>query len=512
MDVFQHITPVIIVKNGEKHLRDCLNSLIQFKEVILVDNESTDNTLNIAKDFPNVSIHYSAFLGFGPLKNFAISKSSNDWVFIVDSDEVLSERLISNLKKIDLSSDFHVFEVKRLNHYGQKPVNACGWENDWQTRIFNKKNHQFHPVQVHETLNVDEKTINLKLDGDLLHFPFDSIRSLIAKMDQYAELYAKQKTKSKNLWAITALFKAIFTFFRDFFLLKGFLYGFEGFCISICNANGTLYKYLKLIEFNRNLPVSLAITTFNRPDALHLVLKSVMTQTVLPKEIIIADDGSGDETKKMIEEWKSQSNLTIKHVWHVDEGFRAAKIRNEAIKVAESPYLIFIDGDIVLHKNFIEDHIKFAKRGVWVQGSRVLVSKSRTEQLISDGKTQLKWFQKGVKNKLNAMRMPFFSKLYFLKSRRDLESTKTCNLAFWKDDAYLVNGFDEDFVGWGREDSEFVARLMHSGIKRKDLKFSAIAYHLEHPYNSRAALPENDERLKQTVELKKMICANGLVK
>ncbi|MFQ3575188.1 MAG: glycosyltransferase [Cytophagales bacterium] len=512
-EVFEKISPVIIVKNGAKHLFKCLNSLKAFKEVVMVDNESDDNTLEIAKQFQNVVIFSSPFLGFGPLKNLAVSKSTNDWVLIIDSDEVLSEELIQNLKKIDLSDINQVFELKRLNHYRQRPIKACGWENDWQQRIFNRSKHQFLPVQVHETLNIiDELSIIKKIEGNLLHYPFDSIKSLLAKMDQYAELYAKQKTKSKNIYPLVAVFKAFFTFFRDYFLLKGFVYGFDGFIISVCNANGTLYKYLKLIEFNRSLPVSLAITTFNRHDALNAVLKSVEKQTIKPVEVIIADDGSGDETLRLIEEWRLKASINIVHVWHDDLGFRAAKIRNEAIKVAQSPYLVFIDGDMVLHKKFIEDHIRFARRGVWVQGSRVLVNAKKTAQIIQNYETGLNWFQKGIKNRLNAMRMPLFSQLFFLKSRKDLESTKTCNLAFWKDDAYLVNGFDEDFIGWGREDSEFVARLMHSGIKRKDLKFSALAFHLEHPYNSRASLPENDERLNQTVTSKKRICSNGLVK
>jgi glycosyltransferase involved in cell wall biosynthesis len=290
------------------------------------------------------------------------------------------------------------------------------------------------------------------------------------------------------------------------------LYGYEGLAISISNANGTLYKYLKLIEKNKFLPVTLTITTYNRPEALNLVLESVINQTVLPDEIIIADDGSDSATKQLVENWMKKTTIPIIHIWHEKKGFRAAKIRNEAIKAAKNSYLIFIDGDMVLHRNFIEDHIKFAKKGSWIQGSRVLIDKHKTSQFINKKITQIKWHQSGIKNRLNAIRCPILADLWYMKNRKDLKSTKTCNIAFWKEDAYLVNGFDEDFVGWGKEDTEFVARLMHNGIKRKDLKFSAIAYHLDHPFSPRTTLPENEERLRQTILKKKQFCVNGLVK
>ena len=127
--------------------------------------------------------------------------------------------------------------------------------------------------------------------------------------------------------------------------------------------------------------VSLIITTYNRPDALFIVLDSVKRQTRLPDEIIIADDGSDEFTKNCISEFNNNSPLKVIHSWQEDRGFRAAKSRNKAIAKSSYEYIILVDGDVILHEKFIEDHLNHAEESFFVQGSRALLNETQTKKI-----------------------------------------------------------------------------------------------------------------------------------
>lgn len=133
----------------------------------------------------------------------------------------------------------------------------------------------------------------------------------------------------------------------------------------------------------RPASVSAIVTTYNRPDALREVLHGLVRQTRLPNQVLIADDGSGPETRLLVENFAQQAPFSIQHVWQADEGFRAAAIRNRAIEQASGEYLVFLDGDCIPSLQFIADHLKVARPGCWVQGKRVLVSESATAQGFS---------------------------------------------------------------------------------------------------------------------------------
>ncbi len=257
------------------------------------------------------------------------------------------------------------------------------------------------------------------------------------------------------------------------------------------------------------MKVSLIITTYNRPDALKLVIKSALEQTKVPDEIVVADDGSGDETKRVIDEAAAKSSIPILHAWQEDRGFRAAMSRNRSIALSSGDYIVMIDGDMLLHPSFILDHSKEAHKGCFVQGSRVLLSKEATEHALREQNFELNIFSKGLKNRKNAIHSTILKTLFSKKSD-SLKGVRTCNFALFRSDILQINGFDNRFVGWGREDSEFAARLLNSGIVRKDLKFSAIAYHLYHPESNRSSLPENDARLAETIERKIVRCEDGI--
>ena len=224
--------------------------------------------------------------------------------------------------------------------------------------------------------------------------------------------------------------------------------------------------------------IALIVSTYNRPDALDLVLYSVYNQSRLPDEIIVADDGSSDDTRQLVEKWTDK--LPIRSVWHEDAGFRLAEIRNRALKLAHAEYIIVIDGDIVLHPLFVRDHEKNARQGHWVQGSRVMVGPQRTVQWLNNHEAAFPTFvSEGIQNRLNAIRSSFLSKIVSNKSRRS-DDVRGAHMAFWKGDILSVDGYDARYRGWGREDNDLAARLLNAGVQRINLKLLATCFHLHH--------------------------------
>ncbi len=257
---------------------------------------------------------------------------------------------------------------------------------------------------------------------------------------------------------------------------------------------------------------AIIITTYNKPESLELVLMSLLQQTTLPDEIIIADDGSGKETADLIWHFQSQFPRGMKHVWQEDKGFRAARCRNLSMAVSQSDYFIMIDGDMVMHPNFVESHINFAEEGYFVQGSRVMLSTELTQKAYEEKRIAFDTWDTGMGNRLNSIESDFLSSV-FAKGKDGYKGIRTCNFACWRDDAFSINGFNEHFEGWGREDSEFAVRLLNNGVKRKNLKFGGIAYHLHHQEdnkNAQDALSRNDEILQYSIDHKLTRCDNGL--
>ena len=254
---------------------------------------------------------------------------------------------------------------------------------------------------------------------------------------------------------------------------------------------------------------SLIITTYNWPQALQLVLKSVSEQTIIPEEVIIADDGSSEETLHIINQFRENSALNLIHSWQDDNGFRVAKSRNKAIAKSNENYIILIDGDMVLHPKFVEDHINHAEQGYFVQGARVLLTQSKAQSALKEMKTDFSGLSSGLKNRKNAIHSNFLSKL-FLQKKNYLRGIKTCNMAFFRKDCIAINGFNNGFEGWGREDSEFIVRLLNNGINRKNLRFNAIQFHLWHNENVRNSLIKNDMILQKAVNETTKWCEDGI--
>lgn len=254
---------------------------------------------------------------------------------------------------------------------------------------------------------------------------------------------------------------------------------------------------------------SLVIATYNWPEALALVLRSVRAQRVLPTEVVIADDGSGPATRALIEQEAATFPVPLRHVWHEDTGFRLGTIRNKAMAAAVGAYLIQLDGDMVLHPGFVASHLAFATAGSYVQGSRVMLDAGRTAESLEAGRVVAGAWSPGVRNRVNALHMPWLSGL--VRGPTDpMRRTRGCNMAFWRDDIVRVNGYNEAIEGWGREDSELAARLQHAGVRRRNLKFSAVAWHLHHRTRPQDAVSRNHGIYERTIAERLTWCAQGI--
>ncbi|WP_454881698.1 glycosyltransferase family 2 protein [Sphingobacterium detergens] len=264
--------------------------------------------------------------------------------------------------------------------------------------------------------------------------------------------------------------------------------------------------------------VALLITTYNRPDALEAVLNSVEHQSLKPIQVIIADDGSDDRTFSVIQKYLHKGAIPILHSWHEDKGFRLAESRNRGLALVESDYVIMIDGDMILDKHFIEDHVANAQRGFFLQGGRCLLTPDFSEEILKNVALypDFHYMRKGIESRfekrLTAFRAPWLTKIWKKEIEYSHKAIRGCNMSFFMDDIIAVNGFNNDMIGWGREDSEFVERLFNSGIKRYNIKFSALGYHLYHVESSRESLPENDRILRNAMDNKLQYCSNGLNK
>ena len=233
--------------------------------------------------------------------------------------------------------------------------------------------------------------------------------------------------------------------------------------------------------------VSVVITTYNRSEALLVVLAGLARQTDRNFEVVVADDGSRADHLTAILEAPIAQALRVVHVWHPDVGFTASRVRNRGVAASKGAYIVFLDGDCVPEVDFVARHRSLAKPGHFVNGSRVLLSSEFTAQVIRgdaqiSGRSARFWLRHrmlGHASKLTGLLrlpdMPIRNKPAF-----SWKGIRSCNLGCWRTDFERVNGFDESFVGWGHEDADFVLRLHHSGVIRKNGFCATEIFHLWH--------------------------------
>ncbi len=254
---------------------------------------------------------------------------------------------------------------------------------------------------------------------------------------------------------------------------------------------------------------TLILSTYNRPDALALCLESIIRQSVLPREVIIGDDGSTEKTRQIIENYQNTFPVPLLHVWQEDQGFRLAKARNKCLAKARYEYIIQIDGDLILHRDFIKDHLNFARKGYYIKGGRVNIKEKLTHKLCAQGKYfHPGFFTPGLKRRENSLHLPFIARKLAL--HRKTKPGLGCNMSFWREDALAINGYDEYFVGWGGEDFDFAMRLFHLGRQKIALKFAGIVFHLWHNDLHMQNKKKNFDYYYQKVEQKAVRCKQGM--
>lgn len=230
------ISFIILTFNSQKYLNEVLTSCSFADEVLIIDSGSSDETLNIAQNFKNVKIIKQNWLGFGKMKRFGVLQAKNDWVFCLDSDEVLTKELQIELNLTLQKPKFKVYKVARLNYFFGKAIRKLGLYPDYSIRFFNKNYANYNEKEVHESVQSKEEIGKLK--HHFIHFAYENIEDFIIKQNRYSSLGAKN-----NLFK--AIFSPYFTFFKLYILKGGFLEGKNGFIIAKLYSQYTFWKYIK---------------------------------------------------------------------------------------------------------------------------------------------------------------------------------------------------------------------------------------------------------------------------
>ncbi len=265
------------------------------------------------------------------------------------------------------------------------------------------------------------------------------------------------------------------------------------------------------------IPLSVAVTTYNRPDALRAVLEGLAAQADRGFEVIVADDGSREDTRTLVEHASAAFPVPLAHVWQEDKGFRAGAARNRAAERARGDYVVFLDGDCVPRSDFIARHRALAERGWMVAGNRILLSETFTARALRERLPLHAWSapqwskarRRGDINRtLPLVHLPLGPLRKIAASR--WQRVRTCNLGVWTEDFRRVRGFDETFEGWGFEDSDLAVRLLNAGVRRKEGAFATGVLHLWHRENDRRHEGRNWELLQQRIRSGETMPARGL--
>ncbi len=266
-----------------------------------------------------------------------------------------------------------------------------------------------------------------------------------------------------------------------------------------------------IFKSNKPINVSLIIAVYKRIDFLELVLKSVERQTYRDMEVIIAEDDQDPDIEAFVKRFSSAFPFSVKHVAHEDRGFRKNRILNAAVRVASGKYLVFIDGDCLLHEKFIEEHVKNSGENLCLFGRRVMLGASVSKRiLLSHSLSELSIFKLIFTNSRHledALYLPW------LTSGRK-EGVKGCNFSLSIELLKKINGFDEDFEKpYGGEDTDIERRLRLVHASFRCTKFKTIQYHLFHGgRESRAHEWETEGKAfyQKKVESGVWFCENGL--
>ena len=239
------ISVIVITKDEEKNISDCLKSVEWTDEIIVVDAESTDNTVDHAKKFTD-KVFIKKWEGYVPQKKYALSLASNKWTLSLDADERITPELKTEILNLSLD-DISGYKIRRRNFLLNKEITSCGWGNDYQLRLFEKEKTNMTDRLVHEGFIVDGKVG--KLENPMLHYTFSSFTEYFNKINYYTSLQAEELIKHKGKVSGWTIFSHTFSaFFVFFFTKRGFKDGVYGLIISLLHSVSTMLNYIKLWE------------------------------------------------------------------------------------------------------------------------------------------------------------------------------------------------------------------------------------------------------------------------
>jgi len=264
-------------------------------------------------------------------------------------------------------------------------------------------------------------------------------------------------------------------------------------------------------------PISVVVTTYNREDALEVVLRSLQSQNDRDFEVVVADDGSAPATAALIDRYKAQVGVPLTHVWQEHRGFRAGAIRNRAVRASHGDYVVFLDGDCLTRPDFVATHRRLAEPGWFVTGNRALLTQALTDAVLGQPLEPehwgtADWLWQRLSGGLNRLEPVLRLPLGPLRKIRPQawKGARSCNLGVWRADLDRVDGFDASFSGWGKEDSDLLVRLLHAGVRRKDGDYATGVLHLWHVAADRSRLAENEERLSRVIESRRVRAETGI--
>ena len=515
------ISAVIITLNEEKNIQECIDSVKDVAdEIVVVDSFSTDKTEEICRN-NGVKFLQRRWEGYGKQKNWANQQTTYDYILSLDADERLSDGLKKAISTIKKDWRYDVYSFKRLWHFQGRKLRFSLYP-DPQLRLFDRRKTQWNENMVHERL-VTGKGITVKrIHEDINHF-VGNIQDLVNTLNNYSTLsaqYSFEMGKKPSIFKL--IFSPTFSFIKNYFFKLGFLDGFFGLFICLIFSHYRFLKYAKRIELYKNQTdsqktcrpqkIGVIISTYNHPDWLQKTLWGYCCQWRPADEIVIADDGSREDTRLLIESFKDK--LPITHIWQEDKGFRKSKILNKALLASMADYLIFTDQDCVPRADFIETHQKYAQKGYFLSGGyfrlNMDISQKLNQDCIASGMAfHLKWLRE-QKQRTTFKLTKLVNNKHFTRFMDKITTTKPtwngCNASGWRTDLLYVNGFNEE-MQYGGQDREFGERLINWGIKGRQIRFSAILLHLDHarPY-------KNDETLTKNLKIRKNTKANQIVK
>lgn len=243
------LSVIVITKNESEHISRCLESVAWADEIIVLDSGSSDNTVAISKQYTD-KVFETDWPGYGPQKQRALNKANGDWVLSLDADETISPELKHEIQEVMKQSRIKGYEIPRRSSFCGKQIKHSGWWPDFVLRLFQREFGRFTDDLVHEHIVINNEIG--RLNNPILHESYINLDEVLHKINSYSSLGAKKLfDKGKKTSLLHAIGKGLWTFFRTYILKAGFLDGSHGLMLAISNAEGTYYKYLKLLELQK---------------------------------------------------------------------------------------------------------------------------------------------------------------------------------------------------------------------------------------------------------------------